>query len=332
MIRQARPMLAMLLVFTAGAAAMAQGGPSFDCAKADNAIDRTICKDPELAKADREMAAAYAALVGKLRGAAKDEAIKDQVRWIGDRNRACLSDTDGMAACLKDRYGRRTSNLRAFADGTYPFIGGHALIKRGTLGKIDWSYDIVYPQFDGPTSDFVAINARFADAAKKKAADATPGADARPDLKQQWTYEQSFAVKRPSADVVSIAVDFSGYSGGAHGYGATHCTLVDLNTGKALGPQAVFAPGEQWLRVMSQIVGADLKKQFVDKPGFDDALQPANLAKLLSESGRYCWTAKGLEVVFNAYDVGPYASGPYEVDIPYDRLKPILRADGPISR
>ena len=47
--------------------------------KADNAIDRTICKDPELAKADREMAAAYAALVGKLGGAAKDEAIKAAV-------------------------------------------------------------------------------------------------------------------------------------------------------------------------------------------------------------------------------------------------------------
>ena len=312
--------------------AFAQSGPSFDCAKADNAIDRTICKDPELAKADREMAAAYAALVGKLRGAAKDEAIKDQVRWIGDRHRACLSDTDGMASCLKDRYGRRTSNLRAFADGTYPFIGEHALIKRGRLGKIDWSYDIVYPQFDGPTSDFAAVNARFADAAKRKAADATPAADAPSDLEQQWTYDQTFTVKRPNADVVSISVDFWGYSGGAHGYGATHCTLVDLPTGKALGPQAVFAPGEQWLRVMSQIVGADLKKQFVDKPGFDDALEPANLAKLLSESGRYCWTATGLELVFNAYDVGPYSSGAYEVDIPYDRLKPILRADGPISR
>ena len=145
------------------------------------------------------------ALVGKLRGAAKDEAIKDQVRWIGDRNRACLSVNDGTARCLRDRYARRTSNLRAFADGTYPFIGEHALIKRGQLGKIDWSYDIVYPQFDGPTSDFAAINARFADAAKKKAEDATPGTDARPDLKQQWTYGQSFTVKRPSADVVSIA-------------------------------------------------------------------------------------------------------------------------------
>ena len=44
--------------------AFAQSGPSFDCAKADNTIDRTICKDPELGKADREMAAAYAALAG----------------------------------------------------------------------------------------------------------------------------------------------------------------------------------------------------------------------------------------------------------------------------
>ena len=51
--------------------AFAQSGPSFDCAKADNTIDRTICKDPELAKADREMAAAYTALLGKLRGAAR---------------------------------------------------------------------------------------------------------------------------------------------------------------------------------------------------------------------------------------------------------------------
>ena len=42
--------------------AFAQSGPSFDCAKASNAVERTICKDPELAKADREMVAAYAAL------------------------------------------------------------------------------------------------------------------------------------------------------------------------------------------------------------------------------------------------------------------------------
>ena len=67
----------------------AQNGPSFDCAKASTVVERTICKSPELAKADRDMAAVYAALVGKLSGAARDHLIKDQVRWIGNRGPAC---------------------------------------------------------------------------------------------------------------------------------------------------------------------------------------------------------------------------------------------------
>ena len=61
------------LVLLAAPAAFAQGGPSFDCAKASSAVERTICKDPELAKADRAMAEAYAALAAKLSGPAKDE-------------------------------------------------------------------------------------------------------------------------------------------------------------------------------------------------------------------------------------------------------------------
>jgi uncharacterized protein len=312
--------------------ALAQSGPSFDCAKADNAIDRAICREPELARADRELAAAYAALLGRLSGAAKDELVKDQARWIGDRNRGCLADIDGIVPYLKGRYAARTEKLRAFAEGAYPFISEHALSGRGKLGKITWSYEISYPRFDGKTADFSAVNARFADAARKKAADATPKADDGPERQQEWTYEQGFMVYRPGRDAVTIAVHFYGYAGGAHGYGATDCTLVDLRTGKAVGPAGVFAPGEQWLRVMSQIVGADLKKQFVEKPGFEDALEPANLAKLLSEARHYCWRADKLELVFNAYEVGPYVSGPFDVYIPYERLKPLLRADGPIVR
>ena len=43
--------------------------------------------------------------------------------------------------------------------------------------------------------------------------------------------------------------------------------------------------------VMSQLVGADLEEQFVDEPGWTMA-RAANLAKLLSEANRYCWTGK----------------------------------------
>lgn len=334
MIRQAKSAVAMMLVLGAGIASVwAQEKPSFDCSKADNAIDRAICKNGELARADREMVGAYTALLNKLNGAAKDGLVKDQVAWIVNRNRACRGDSDSIESCLKTRYAARIKNLRAYAQGTYPAISEESLVKKGKLGNITWSYDLAYPRFEGGKVDFAAVNARFADAAKKIADESTPKAADGSEREQQWYYEQGFTVERPpGGQAATISVSFDSYRGGAHGYGATRCTLVDLRSGKAIGPDGVFTAGEQWLRLMTQFVGADLKKQFVDNPGFEDALQPASLAKLLSEQNRYCWTDKHLEVIFNAYDVGPYSAGPYQVDIPYDRLKPLLRPDGPIAR
>ena len=186
MIRQARAMLATLLAFAAGATALAQERPSFDCAKADNPIDRAICKNGELAKADREMAAAYTALLAKVSGAAKDELVKDQVGWIANRNRACRADPDNIEDCLKNRYAARIKNLRAYAQGTYPAISEQSLAKQGKLGKITWSYDLTYPRFDGANVDFAAVNARFADAAKKIADESTPKAADGPEREQQW--------------------------------------------------------------------------------------------------------------------------------------------------
>ena len=69
-----------------------------------------------------------------------------------------------------------------------------------------------------------------------------------------------------------MALTFWAFTGGAHGYGSTSCTLVDLRTGRTVAPQDVFAAGSPWLREVVAIVGADLKKQFVDNPGFEDAL------------------------------------------------------------
>ena len=79
------------------------------------------------------------------------------------------------------------------------------------------------------------------------------------------------------------------------------------------------------------LTAADLKKQFVENPGFDDALKPASLTKLLRDNGHYCWQAGKLELYFNAYEVGPYAAGPYTVEIPYSRLRQHLRADAPLA-
>lgn len=324
--------MAVLLPLIAATPALAQGGASFDCAKASSAVERAICRNPELARADREMAAVYSALLAKLTGPAKDHLAKDQVGWVGNRNRACTGDADAIVDCLKVRYGARIANLKVLADGAYPFIGERAVYKAGKVGKIAYSIDTRYPQFDGATADFATVNRTFADDAKKSDEDATPKPDSGVDREQTWSYEQAFALHRPGASAITVAIDFYGYSGGAHGFGGTVCVLVDLRTGKSVEPGGVFAPGDAWLKLMVGLVTADLKKQFVKNPGFDDALEPESLAKMLRDPSRYCWRTGRLELIFNAYDVGPYSAGAYQVVVPNSRLAPLFRVDGPLTR
>ena len=315
-------------------AAAAQGGPSFDCAKASNGAERAVCKDPAMAKADRELSNLYAGLLAKLTGPAKESLEKSQVRWIVGRNRACVAndDPDVIARCLKTRYENRIADLRASAAGPYPFIEDQSIEKTGKVGKVSYTIDLRYPRFAGTTADFTAINRSYADAAAKAARETTPTADAGIDREQEWQAEQGYSLYRPGPDAITVALTFWAFTGGAHGYGSTSCTLVDLHTGKTVAPDGVFAQGTPWLKEVVAIVGTDLKKQFVENPGFDDALQPIKLTKTVNSSGRFCWRADRLQVYFNQYEVGPYSAGPYTVDIPYSRLKPLLRTDGPLSR
>ena len=188
MIRQARAMLATLLAFAAGATALAQERPSFDCAKADNPIDRAICKNGELAKADREMAAAYTALLAKVSGAAKDRAGQGP-GGLDRQSQSRLPRRSRQHRGLPEEPLRGAHQEPAgLRQGTYPAISEQSLAKQGKLGKITWSYDLTYPRFEGANADFAAVNARFADAAKKAIADeSTPKADDGPEREQQWT-------------------------------------------------------------------------------------------------------------------------------------------------
>jgi uncharacterized protein len=316
------------------AAAAAQGAPSFDCAKASNASERAVCKSPDLAKADRELAGLYAALVAKLSGPAKESLEKSQVRWIVGRNRACQpnEDPDVIERCLSTRYADRIGDLRASAAGPYPFVEDQAIEKTGKVGKVKYTLDLRYPRFAGKTADFSALNRSYADSAANAAKETTPGADADVDREEHWQAIQSYALHRPGPDAITVALTFWTFTGGAHGDGSLTCTLVDLRSGKPVPPSAVFAEGSPWLKEVVAIVGEDLKKQFVENPGFEDALEPRKLTKTVNSAERFCWQADRLQVYFNQYEVGPYSSGAYTVDIPYSRLKPLLRAGGLVAR
>jgi uncharacterized protein len=320
-----------LLVAASAAPVFAQTGPSFDCSKSPNSIERVICGDPELAAADLKVAEAYKALLDGLDEREREHAQKDQTRWVANRNRACNSGAMEPAVCLKNRYKVRLEFLQTAADGRYPFVSEQAVEKRGKVKAVKYFIDASYPQFDGSWADFRETNQNFEGNTKEAVADATPDADADATREQTWNYEQSFEIFRPGRQALSVVTRYYGFTGGANGTGGVIGSLVDLRTGLLLAPSEVFASGDGWRGTLREIVVAELKRQFVERPGFVEELEPAKMDKKLRETRHYLWKADGLHVVFNQYDVGPRVMGPYVVTIPYEKLRPLLRPDAPVG-
>lgn len=303
--------------------------PSFDCAKASTAVERTICKSADLAKADREMAALYGGLSGRLAGAAKDHLGRDQLRWNANRTTACTTE---LERCLQDKYASRIERLKFLGTGAYPFISDQAIVRTGKVKATRFVIDASYPQFDGATADFTALNSEFANLTRKAVADATPDKDIAGDIDQTWGYDQRFALHRPAPHLVAIEFTDYTFTGGAHGNGGVTAMLVDLRTGRFISPFDVLAPGEVPFKAVVETVQRDVRRQFKERPGFDESLEIASLGKAMRNPRRWLFKADGLTIVFNQYEVGPYAAGPYEVDIPYVRLGKVIRADGPLAR
>ena len=62
-------------------------------------------------------------------------------------------------------------------------------------------------------------------------------------------------------------------------------------------------------------------------PGISADVNTPNLADILKQPHRYVFLEDRLELSFNQYE-----GGPYTVEIPYDRLRSMLRVDGPVPR
>jgi uncharacterized protein YecT (DUF1311 family) len=88
-----------ILLATLLAASSIASGPSFDCALARSAAERTICADPDLAEADRIMAIVHGKAVRRagLR--------REQIEWIAMRDGCANSD------CIAASYEERIAEL-----------------------------------------------------------------------------------------------------------------------------------------------------------------------------------------------------------------------------
>jgi len=102
-------------------AAQAQSTPSFDCRKASTPVEKLICRDPDLADADRQMATAWQQAFAQASAAEREALLERQRHWLQDRAIGCDLDprqpgfhtlpAASPAKCLTEMYRRWETDI-----------------------------------------------------------------------------------------------------------------------------------------------------------------------------------------------------------------------------
>lgn len=139
-----------------------------------------------------------------------------------------------------------------------------------------------------------------------------------------YTTEDDYTVTK--AKLPHFGVTFHSYSftGGAHGMWGATCKIADADTGAVFGLASKMSADDR--KKLAALVVAALKKEhgvekLTDAGFFVDDLE-------LKDDANVCVGGKGgVEVMFNPYEIGPWAMGAPTVAIAADDVRPLLPAD-----
>jgi hypothetical protein len=141
------------------------------------------------------------------------------------------------------------------------------------------------------------------------------------------TYDVDQVLLESGHQVLSILFEVVTYFGGAHP-GMHHQAInFDFSSGRFLGLEDLFRPDVDYLSVIADYSIQELKKN--QEILFEDFEQYAS-----PEPENYSvWslTPQGLLIIFEEYQVAPYAAGPQSVLVPYSALEGVLDPDGPVG-
>ncbi len=199
--------------------------------------------------------------------------------------------------------------------------------------KARYSINIVYPQIKSGVNIRVAaaINSVMEKDAQKMAADfrksyAEESQDMNPEI-PDWSFDAGYKVVYETPGILVFRQEGYDYRGGAHGSPITEAFTFDLVTGKRLTLADWYKDG--YLKILSDVSRAHLQ---ADKDLLGDPAWIISGTKPDLDNFSVVYpTAKGMLIVFPAYQVAAYASGQPEVLVPYSKLAPVAKPGTPTS-
>jgi hypothetical protein len=176
-----------------------------------------------------------------------------------------------------------------------------------------------YPTFEG-AKGAKALNATFKHAPKLTQSDCEGAGEEIP-----YSFEESYTIVKGKAPYVGVSTDYYEYAGGAHSNSWQTCRLANLDTGEVTSIAKQMTPEN--LKKLSDIVSAALRKKH-NKEKLSDAGFHDDSIKLTADSKVCLASHGGVEVVFDPYEVAPYAMGSETVPIALEDARKVLSGDG----
>lgn len=181
--------------------------------------------------------------------------------------------------------------------------------------------DLTIPQISGMGNKEkeMVINQNF----EKEANDAYEAVEkqAKEDYEQSKKYNipftnyevnYSYLISYNKNGILSIPVDISTYTGGAHGMTVRKSNNFDIHTGQKLLLKDLFAEGYNYKAIVDDIINTEISK---NKDNYFEGS-----FKGIKDDSDYFLNNKGIVIYFQLYEIAPYAAGMPEFLIPYSKI------------
>ncbi|MDB5560977.1 MAG: hypothetical protein JWN11_395 [Hyphomicrobiales bacterium] len=296
---------------------------SFDCGKARTAFAKAICSDPDLSKSDDTLAKTFAdALVG-LSKPAETTVRAGQDEWQAYVTLACTEDAkprkrpydaDGIA-CLKSEFDNRATAL-----GNGKTIGGylfysvdHFAATRDSEADASSASKVGTTALSAPRIDGEGDVAKAFNALMDKTQAALAGNKDEAGAGSEDT-DNALLVTTANRERITVSeTDYTYGHGAAHGnYGITYLHFL-TGPKRLLTASDIFA-GDGWQKKLQDLALAQLKQDQGEDLMLDD---PTSIDALVIDPARWDFSANGLILQFQPYEVAAYAVGAVTITVPW---------------
>ena len=140
-------------------------------------------------------------------------------------------------------------------------------------------------------------------------------AEGRMDQYEQYSNNVDASIVRDDYAIVSVMRTTESYQGGAHGYTMVDGTTFDVATGKILTLQDLGINKEELIQVILAYIEENGIAEYLYEEYRDTVAEIVNGDML-----NWYLDGTGVVAVFNQYDIGPYSSGRFVMELPYEKF------------